>query len=236
MCLVLFLVFLAVPFDFIEGAVFPDNVTSSFRVSAEQPCIYLASPANDTIHQSGTFIDLVVNDTIRISQALYNWDGATNTTLSYPYTEILPKGDGQHVLHVFAENIGGYWTYRKYVFTTDDTSPTMFLEHPPTIPLNYNITDVNGLSQVVYNWDGSANTSISSPYKVPLPKLTSGHHILYIYACDTADNWAMKTFHMGVDTTMTSSDVPGFSFALFTLVLLLSAVYVFSAPHKHNRD
>ncbi len=178
-----------------------------FTTDDTMPSIVLNSPSNDTVQRGGTTIDLDVTDANDISQALYNWDGAANQSLSSPYDVLLPSGDGQHVLRVYARDAAGNWASKRYVFTTDDTMPSIALVTPANgsvqpsgTTIDLDVTDANGVSQAVYNWDGAANQSLSSPYDVSLPS-GDGQHVLRVYANDIVGNWASKRYVFTTDDT-----------------------------------
>ncbi|MFX1536231.1 MAG: hypothetical protein ACFFDI_18605, partial [Promethearchaeota archaeon] len=179
-----------------------------FTTDDTAPTITLTSPANNTVHPSGTLIDVSIIDTTGVSQVLYHWDGASNTSLTSPYDVYLPSGDGQHVLHIFAEDTIGNWAYTTFVFTTYDAGPIITLTspanntvHPSASYIDLWMSNAHGVSQVVYNWDGGFNLTLSSPYDVFLPS-GDGQHVLYVYARNTLGNWATRRFVFITDDTI----------------------------------
>ena len=60
--------------------------------------------------------------------------------------------------------------------------------------------DASGVSQVLYNWDGTANATLDAPHDVPLP-VDNGPHVLQVYATDLAGNWDDATFLFTTDDT-----------------------------------
>ncbi|MFX0060803.1 MAG: SBBP repeat-containing protein [Candidatus Hermodarchaeota archaeon] len=199
------------------------------------PTVALVAPKNGTVLKSGTLINLYVNDILGLSQILYNWDGGTNTTLEPPYDTLLPTGDGSHILRIYVEDIGGNKVYRKFVFIADDIIPTITLENPlnnssplSNTTVDLDITDENGLSVVLINWDGIINRTLPRPFIVPFPA-NNGTHVLYVYARDSVGNWAKAIYVFTIQpvttpTTVTTTDF--FTIEIF-LLALISLVVVF---------
>ncbi|MFX0061787.1 MAG: SBBP repeat-containing protein [Candidatus Hermodarchaeota archaeon] len=208
------------------------------KISFNPPIISLTSPANESIHRSGTTIDLsIIGIDGDISHVLYNWDSGTNTTLASPYNLTLPSGDGQHVLHVYANDTVGNWAVQTYVFTTDDTGPTITLTSPmngttgaPALVIDLSITDLTGVSQVLYSWDGASNVTLTAPYDLTLPS-SEGQHILKVYAKDTLGNWASRTYvfttETPMSTTSTTTPTPTPGLELLTILATIGLLVLF---------
>ncbi|MFW9890283.1 MAG: DUF2341 domain-containing protein, partial [Candidatus Thorarchaeota archaeon] len=64
------------------------------------PTITLETPLNNTIHSSGTLVNLSITDPSGISHVTYRWDDGNNQPLAYPYATSLPVGDSLHTLIV----------------------------------------------------------------------------------------------------------------------------------------
>ncbi|MFX0063428.1 MAG: SBBP repeat-containing protein [Candidatus Hermodarchaeota archaeon] len=191
--------------------------TDSFvtKLHSGEPMINLISPSNNSTQKSGTIIDLNIVDDDGISLVLYNWDWDANVTLEAPYDVTLPIDEGYHELNVYANDSLDNWSYRPFLFLTDDTCPTIMLKsptnasiHPSGTLISFDITDVYGISQVRYNWDGTSNNSISAPYEISLIE-GDGQHVLHVYAYDNAGNWVYKTFSFITDDNPTDSDDDG---------------------------
>ncbi|MFX1532602.1 MAG: SBBP repeat-containing protein [Promethearchaeota archaeon] len=121
-----------------------DVYVTKFGVDITLPSIFLNSPANNSIHPSGTTIDLTITDLNGISHVLYNWDSTANITLLSPYDVTLPVGNGQHVLHVYAYDTAGNWASATYLFTTEDPTTTT----TPTTTSDFFTVDVLLISLV----------------------------------------------------------------------------------------
>ncbi|MFX0061788.1 MAG: SBBP repeat-containing protein [Candidatus Hermodarchaeota archaeon] len=213
------------------------------KISFNPPTIGLASLVNESVHQSGTTIDLIITDDGSISHVLYNWDGAANVPLSAPYDLTLPSGEGQHTLYVYANDTEGFGASKTFVFTTDDTGPTITLTSPTNgttgaagTTIDLSITDLNGLSHVWYSWDGAANATLASPYDLTLPAST-GQHILRVYANDTAGNWASQTYVFTTETptstTSTTTPTPGLE--LLTFLATIGLLVLFERKKRHAK-
>ncbi|KXH76208.1 MAG: hypothetical protein AM326_03225 [Candidatus Thorarchaeota archaeon SMTZ-45] len=88
------------------------------------PAIILESPANNSILRSGSIIDIAITDTFSPSHVLFNWDGlGDNVSISEPYEILLPVGDGQHDLLLYANDTAANWESALFSFVTDDTDP-----------------------------------------------------------------------------------------------------------------
>ncbi|MFX1533139.1 MAG: SBBP repeat-containing protein [Promethearchaeota archaeon] len=203
------------------------------KIMFMSPIINLISPVNESIHQSGTIIDLIITDDGNVSHVLYNWDGASNATLIEPYDLSLPSGDGQHILHIYANDTQGNWASKTYVFTTDDTGPTITLTSPANgttstagLTIDLSITDRSGVSYVLYNWDGAPNITLVSPYDLSLPT-GSGQHVLYVYANDTLGHWASRLYIFTTEAPTTTSGLD--LLAVLQILAPLMILFIFAA-------
>jgi hypothetical protein len=96
----------------------------------------------------------------------------------------------------------------------DDTAPKILLLSPgntSTLLVDYQIafeiTDDNPMEdflaeEILYNWDGGSNSTLTSPFNVSMVG-TDGLHILNMYAVDALENWAHKKY------TFTTTSDPG---------------------------
>ncbi|MFX1254148.1 MAG: SBBP repeat-containing protein [Promethearchaeota archaeon] len=172
-----------------------------------RPSIVLRNPTNNSVHPSGITVDLDVTAIDGVSKVRYNWDGSANMTLESPYDATLPAGESQHILSVHANDTFDRWTKRVFIFTTDDTAPSIELTSPvngTTLPsgtiIDLSITDLNGISRVLFSWDGNTNGTLASPYDLPLITEDSLHN-LWVYANDSADNWVAAYYEFTTDDT-----------------------------------
>ncbi|MFX0060915.1 MAG: SBBP repeat-containing protein [Candidatus Hermodarchaeota archaeon] len=204
------------------------------------PSISLNNPTNNTMAQADTVIDLnIADDNIGLSHVLYNWDGAANLTLETPYDVILPPSEVQHVLSVYANDSAGNWASKTFVFTTDTTAPTITLTspingstHSSGTTIDLSITDANGVSQVVYNWDDNNNVTLNSPYNITLPT-GNGQHVLRVYAKDYVGNWAaIILVFITEDVTMPTS---GFEAPLIIVILQTLGLITISRSRSKSR-
>ena len=185
------------------------NSSYVFIIDDTAPTITLNSPANGAEIKSGTTIDLSVSDANTIYTVLYAWDGDANSTLNSPY-DVSTAGlsEGSHQLHVYARDNAENWQQATYTFIIDDTAPTITLNSPNDgdeiqsgTKIDLDVTEANTLSWVVYNWDGSSNSSLSSPYDVSTTGLTEGTHVLHVYAGDLAGNKQSASYTFVIDDT-----------------------------------
>ncbi len=186
------------------GNIASDSV--SFTVDTVAPAITLESPTNDSTYNSGTIINISVIDS-HLETVLYNWDGTTNKTWSGDYLTSLPADETQHILYVYANDSLGRWTSEVFVFTTDDTAPTIDITSPiattysqNNVTLTYTVSD--GTVTIYIN--GEANTT-DLPSGTIIPNLPNRKHNITIVAVDQVRNIARDTVIFTIDTTGTTS-------------------------------
>ncbi|MFX0060792.1 MAG: SBBP repeat-containing protein [Candidatus Hermodarchaeota archaeon] len=212
------------------------------------PTITLNSPTNDSIQVSGTIISFTIWDNTTISHVLYSWDGGANMTLTAPYDILLPSGDGSHILYIYANDSSNNWSYKRFVFTTDDTGPIIALNnpanattHPSGTVISLSISDLNDVSYICYSWDNGPNITLNTPYNIALPT-GNGLHILRVYANDSLGNWAMQVYVFttqditsttSITTTSTTTPTPA---DFFTLEVFLLAFVVLSVIFWRRKD
>jgi D-alanyl-D-alanine dipeptidase len=184
------------------------------------PEISLNSPANQTKHQSGTVIDVTINESN--GYLVFFWDDDdTNTTESYLYNPILPSEDGVHRLYLYTSDNAGNWALLYLEFTTDDTNPIISLNnilnetiHESGLLLDLIITGSNG--NYIYHWDGDINTTVSDSVDLNLP-VGDGKHQLYIWATDDVGNWAFQYFEFIIDDSAPEVDLTNLNNNSFVL-------------------
>jgi parallel beta-helix repeat protein len=175
------------------------------------PTITLLMTSNNTIHQSGTTINLNITDHVLLHQIIFHWDDNTNTTISLSnssclFTTSLPISDEQHVLSVYAQDITTEWQFRQYLFTTDDTPPNLVLHglesglsYPSGTNINISITGSNG--SLIYHWDEDLNSTVTDSFHPILPA-GDGLHQLYLYVSDELGNWNYTVLEFITDDTV----------------------------------
>lgn len=190
----------------------PDIFVTTLSLDEIKPVISLINPANMSTAQTGAPIDLnITDDSSGVADVLYNWDGGANTSLIAPYDVSVPTGEVEHVLRVYVNDTAGNSANSTYVFTTDDTLPLIVLNNPmnkssytPGTIINLTISDLHGVLDARYNWDGGVNKSLTSPYDLSLIS-GDGLHILRVFALDRAKNWAKATYVFTTDSIPTVS-------------------------------
>ncbi|MFX0137176.1 MAG: SBBP repeat-containing protein [Candidatus Hodarchaeota archaeon] len=203
-----------------------DNWNSSvftFITDDTPPSISLVDLLNNSVHQSNTQIDLTITGSN--GSLTYRWDdSSTNKTVDSSQSPVLPKGDGTHYLYLYVSDEAGNWNSTHYVFITDDTAPEIILispENGSTVDPNsvINITISESISQFMYHWDSDSNQTVTIGTQITVPT-SSGRHLLYIYAVDSAGNEAKAVFEFVVP-----SDSNG---DIGTLVLIVGVIGVAS--------
>lgn len=185
--------------------------TYVFTTDDTPPLIALITPVNESIHQSNSVIDLTISD-IDLDIVTYKWDTDSWTTLPSPYDPTLPSGDGVHRLEINATDRLGHWIVITYMFTTDDTVPSIILNspanesvHSSNTIIDLTVSDTN-LDTVMYKWDYNTWTVFPSPYDLTLPS-GDGNHLLFINATDEAGNWIVRTYVFTTDDTEPSTSI-----------------------------
>ncbi|MHA2363217.1 MAG: DUF7948 domain-containing protein [Candidatus Hodarchaeales archaeon] len=179
----------------------------TFLTDDTKPIISLISPSNQTTQQSGTELNLSIDELNIINQSLFNWDGNQNASFSV-YGDIkTPTVDIYHNLTVFVQDEAGNWAVSRYIFVTDDNPPTIELTSvlnvsviKSTTFINYSIFDISGLATVLYAWDNGTQSLFSFPYSQLAP-ITETTHYLHLFAHDNIGNWANQTFVFITDDT-----------------------------------
>ena len=178
----------------------------TFMADDTSALINLETPEEGSVIKSGFTIDANITDT-NLDKVLYHWDGNNNDFWTFPYQTQLPPVDGVHILYVYVNDSAGNWANKTFSFIADDNIPEIELTNLITgsilqsgTSIQLNISDENSIIQVIYNWDGEDNSTLSSPYSVQQPEGDTGH-TLSMFAEDIAGNWAKEVFTFDTDDT-----------------------------------
>jgi hypothetical protein len=182
------------------------NQTFVLIVDDSNPLISLTILVNGSIQPSGTLIPFEISDLNSLNRVFYRWSDATNlTSWIEPYEVSFPVIEGNHILEIFAEDIAGNWSNETYSFIVDNTKPDIQLQdilpnsvHHSETPIKLDITDTNGIQEVIVNWDNGQNSTLSFPYETFLPA-TQIQHFLTIFAQDLALHWKVVNFNFTTD-------------------------------------
>jgi len=167
----------------------------TFTVDDIAPNIYLISPANGSTNESGLLIDITFSETL--SEVFYAWDGGTNMTT----LPVLPIGDGEHYLDIYAYDLVPNFNHTRFYFITDD--PLVIILVTPTVGsvLVSNVTiDLSILGsegEYTYNWDENENQTVSI-HDDPVTPILDGIHILFVFAEDALGNTLSQSFSFTV--------------------------------------
>lgn len=182
-----------------------------FYADNEAPGIYLNN-TQDGAYLNATFrIFFNVSDEYELDGLFYNWNGADNETFSEAtrrYNISVPQSDGTHDLYFYANDTAGNLQSAQFIFTIDDTLPTIILDSPanesavlPFSFINFSISDDNmlsGFNGSWYRWDYDLSQSLAFPHDLQAPD-SSGSHTLYVFANDSVGNINSKTYNFTVD-------------------------------------
>ncbi|MFX0064850.1 MAG: hypothetical protein ACFFC7_21965 [Candidatus Hermodarchaeota archaeon] len=122
----------------------------------------------------------------------------------------------------------GNWASATFMFITDDTDPTISLVSPEEgstspagIQILLKVNDTHTITNVVYNWDATVNTTLAPPYDaivdILLPAAPGGH-VLRVYARDQAGNWASATYVFSTEETPPTTPTETVTTTLLTTV------------------
>lgn len=119
----------------------------------------------------------------------------------------------------------GNWKSTHFLFITDDTAPEIILispENGSSVEPNsvINITISESISHFTYHWDSDSNQTVIIGTQITFPTST-GRHLLYIYAVDSAGNEAKAIFEFVVPSD-SNRDIG-------TIVLTVGVIGVVSA-------
>ncbi|MFW9997167.1 MAG: hypothetical protein ACFFD4_34305, partial [Candidatus Odinarchaeota archaeon] len=175
-------------------------VSFLFSVEGSPPAIALLSLTNNTVHRSGTAVEVIVGENVTFH---YNWDNGTNTTPSFTLTGAfntqIPAGDGSHVLEIFAQR--GYLSdHTKFVFTTDDLQPDISITsaksfYGNSVTLSWIVSDVAYSHSDVYIDDRLEVSNASSPVTLDV---SYGTHTAKIVAYDLGGNSKISSVQINV--------------------------------------
>ena len=175
-----------------------------FTVDDDAPFITLRDLINGTARRSGSIVNADVYDA-SISTVLYKWESDSQyATWNEPFEAVVPAGETLHTLTVFANDSFSRESTVIFEFMGDNTLPEIYLDSPSNGSLHRSGTEVNitvidtHLSSIFYNWDRSANQTLSGPILIPA---VDGEHILRVYANDTAENTGRMICYFDVDDT-----------------------------------
>lgn len=171
-------------------------VTFTFTVDDTPPIISVVNPPEgSTLTESST---VEVNVTGYNGTLFYSWDNIDFINTSGSIIPV-PDSDGNFTLYMQAfDLIGNAQTFQVFYFV-DVEAPDVLILSPsnntlqkPNTFVNVSIVDPNLLS-VVYNWNGTANTTGSGLVLTLLPP-TPGTWVLNIYTSDTFGHGAFDRF------------------------------------------
>ena len=205
------------------------------------PEIFLTTLINGTTHQSGTPINVTIQEKY-LDTVFYNWDGSSNQSTSEgSFQTLLPTTDSPHVLVVYAYDRSGNWGTNQFIFITDDTPPTISF-YSPSDGATYesNEIDVAFIGDEdfdsVWYYISVIDTDNITWASVTKRTLDDGTYTIHGFASDTAGNIAHVSVSFTIDTTSTTtttttaapSSFPGF----FTVLLFFVTLVVITRRHK----
>ena len=189
-----------------------DN-TYTFYVESDdnEAPVVTANEKNGSTLIGGQEVKFRIEDENKIAKVIYNWAGSaektwTPNTNGADLTVNIGKQGGKYIFYVTVIDSEGNSTqrisYTYYVEEEDNDAPTITVSEKngstliPGQEIIVNFSDVNKITKVIYNWEGSSekteypNTSV---YKLKLNvKTQGGKYVLYVTATDSEGNVSEK--------------------------------------------
>ena len=188
-----------------------------FTFDSDAPEITLNSPLENVLIKppsvEATTIDLSIIDPNDVDYAKYKWNDGGWVKLESPYNIPIIQDmyddylvHGTNTLTIWANDTLNNYQEVQFNFEVDKTAPIITLNSPTndTYQTSGTIVDI-GVSDtyfytVLYNWDGTANSTGSVSFTTTIPS-GDGLHVLYLYANDTSDNGQFAKFSFTTDDT-----------------------------------
>lgn len=181
-----------------------NNKTLLVITTDNEPPVIQYSLLNESIVKSGTEVVVTVTD-VNISLITYYWDNNSVSSITSPFTLLVPTNEGIHYFHIFTKDQAGNWNNKTLQINVDNTAPLINLfgiENNSIINGGYifylNVSDNNVNVNIGYKWDSNGMFMSLSPYMLAVP-LNDGVHTLIISGVDTVGNWNNKTFYFITD-------------------------------------
>ncbi len=190
---------------------FAGHVTSrlfSFTFDSVIPVINLSSPANNSVIQPGTTIDIdIVED--HIDEVKYSLNGGSEINLASPYDiNTIMWLDDNYEIEVQAVDLAGNFAITKmFNFTIDSMAPEIVLVSPENSSVIKAGTMIdlkvieNHTDKVNYTVIGESVQSLSSPYDINTSGWADGAYTIEVQASDKAGNFAKEMFKFTIDST-----------------------------------
>lgn len=153
---------------------------------------------------SGTVVEFNISEPLSILE--FAWDNGANFTT----TPMIPVGDGNHTLTVWAADFVPHWTIREFTFVTDDPLTLIFLDVSngsileSGVPI---IMDIRGhTGDYLYWWDNNSAelSNTFEPNQWPITPLLDGEHTLSVLISDNFGNSLLGTLNVIVANPLIS--------------------------------
>jgi parallel beta-helix repeat protein len=178
-----------------------------FTIDSIKPLIQLNSPGNNSVISSGIFLNFSITDQ-HPGQVNYSINGGSNISLPDPF-DIPTSGwpDGDYTVQINAVDMAGNSNSSWYLFTIDNTPPTIILSAPGNnsiipsgILLNFSVLDAN-LIQVNISINSGADVPLPDPFNISTVDWSDGDYTVQINAVDLLGNINSSWFFFTIDST-----------------------------------
>jgi len=182
------------------------NWSFYFFTVATLPKITLISPLNNSIIKAGVTINLDINDT-NLKEVNYSINGEYKGILAGLYDIFTDTwDDGDYKVEIHAKDDAGNTNSSWYIFTIDNTPPTIVLNSPsgnyvftPGSILDFDVFDLH-LTSVSNSTDGGPFNPFFLPYDIPTSGWPDGDYSIIIKAIDEVWNENISEFNITIDS------------------------------------
>jgi parallel beta-helix repeat protein len=179
----------------------------SFTLDSNPPSIYLISPVNGSVVQSGTVLDFSIIEPNLVG-VNYSINGGGDIPFLDPF-DMSTSGwiERDYTILINAEDIAGNVTTSWFVITIDITKPEIHLISPINnslltggTPLDFLVSDLY-LNQVLYSINGGPQNILSDPFDISTTGWSDGDYTIEITAQDMAGNINTTWYFFSLDST-----------------------------------
>jgi hypothetical protein len=143
-----------------------------------------------------------------VANVVYRVDSGNWTYASGSEANVSIANEGNHSIEYYAvDNAGNNATHNTVYAALDKTAPSITLISPadgstivPGTIINLDVNDSLSLGAVLYSINGSANSTLGSPYDISTANWSDGNYTIAVYANDTAGNSRTAYYSFSITT------------------------------------
>ncbi len=189
------------------------TVNGRFTIDGSAPHIELVFPEEGALMNNNSLFQFTATDNLApvITCSIYV-DGeetdtvnATSSDITGISVENIPEGD--HEWYVSCTDLAGnQGSSETRAFSLDKTLPVINVTSPLSgsvnkagVPVEVEVTDNYGVTQIWYEFQDETYSNLTSPFSINTENATDGPNLITIYATDEAGNEAVLDYLMIVD-------------------------------------